>query len=129
MQTYRRAKAVYDLQLAKKRRDRKYERLSDTGRVQKHRDRDASIDAELDAAISAINWERRNAAEQSLGAWVRTYMVGLALAEEPSPKGYEVLAQMERALTAHKNYMLCMQRGGGKSSFCICASLFAVATG
>lgn len=56
-------------------------------------------------------------------------MVGLALAEDPSPRGYEVLTQMEKALTAHENYMLCLPRGSGKSSYCICAALYAVATG
>ena len=36
---------------------------------------------------------------------------------------------MESALTAHENYMICMGRGFGKSSYCICATLFAIATG
>jgi hypothetical protein len=36
---------------------------------------------------------------------------------------------MESALTAHKNYMICMGRGFGKSSYCICAALYALATG
>lgn len=54
---------------------------------------------------------------------------GLALNEEPSERGYEVLKDMESALTSHKNYMICMGRGFGKSSYCICATLFAIATG
>ena len=84
----------------------------------------------MDAAIANIDWERRNEAEKSLGAWVKTYMCGgLALNDEPSEYGYEVLGQMDEALTAHKNYMICMGRGFGKSSYCICAALYALATG
>lgn len=36
---------------------------------------------------------------------------------------------MEEAITSHKNYMICMGRGFGKSSYCICAALYALATG
>lgn len=114
----------------KRRAAKKYERLSGYDRVQKHRDKWSSIDEAMDAALAKINWERRNEAEKSLGAWVRTYMCGgLALNDEPSKYGYEVLWQMERALTGHRNYMICMGRGFGKSSYCICAALFALATG
>ena len=84
----------------------------------------------MDEALANINWERRNKAEVSLGEWVKTYMCeGLALNEEPSERGYEVLKDMEKAISSHKNYMICMGRGFGKSSYCICATLFAVATG
>ena len=80
--------------------------------------------------MASIDWERRNRAEQSLAEWVKTYMCdGLALNEEPSARGCEVLAEMQTALTAHKNYMICMARGQGKSSFCIAATLYAIATG
>lgn len=54
---------------------------------------------------------------------------GVALNDEPPEKGCEVLKEMEDALTSHKNYMICMGRGFGKSSYCICASLFALVTG
>lgn len=47
----------------------------------------------------------------------------------PSERGFQVLGEMERALTAHSNYMICMPRGSGKSSFVTCAALYALATG
>ena len=130
LQVYRKAKAIYDLQERKRKREKKYEHLSGLERVQKHRDKYSSIDEEFDNARASIDWERRTNAEKSLGEWVKTYMCdGLALNDEPPEKGYEVLSQMEDALTSHKNYMICMGRGFGKSSYCICASLFAIATG
>lgn len=96
----------------------------------KHRDKYASIDEGLDRAIAEIDWNRRSRAETSLGEWVKTYMCdGLALNEEPSERGYEVLKDMENAITSHKNFMICMGRGFGKSSYCICAALYALATG
>ena len=98
--------------------------------VQQHRDRAASIDQSLDVAFSKVDWDRRKKAETSLGEWVKTYMCdGMALNDEPPEKGYEVLRDMEKALNAHQNYMICMGRGFGKSSYCICATLFAIATG
>ena len=60
---------------------------------------------------------------------MKTYCVPLLLQDEPSEKGYEVLSKMESALTAHQNYMICMPRGQGKTSFVECATLFALATG
>lgn len=130
LQVYRKAKAIYDLQERKRRRDKKYEHLDGTSRVQKHRDKYSAIDKDFDEACRNINWERRREAEKSLGDWTRIYMCdGLALNEEPSEKGYAVLKQMEEALTAHQNYMICMGRGFGKSSYCICAALYAIATG
>ena len=104
--------------------------MSIADRVHKHRDKTASIDEGLDRALAEIDWNRRRRAEASLGEWVRTYMCdGLALNDEPSERGYEVLSDMERAITSHANYMICMGRGFGKSSYCICATLFAIATG
>ena len=127
---YTRARAVYNLKLSKKRRDHRYERLSESDRQAKHRDKTCSIDEQLDEAFKQIDWDRRKRAETSLAEWVKTYMCdGLALNDEPSERGYEVLKQMERALNAHENYMICMGRGFGKSSYCICATLFAIATG
>lgn len=66
-----------------------------------HDDRAASIDKELDEAFAGVDWNRRREAEKSLAAWTKTYCVPLLLQDEPSPKGYEVLTKMERALTAH----------------------------
>lgn len=89
---YRKARAIYELQERKRRREKEHERLSGYDRVQKHRDKYSSIDDILDGAIASIDWERRNEAEKSLGAWVKTYMCdGLALNDEPSTYGYQVL--------------------------------------
>lgn len=127
---YRKSKAIYDLQERKRKRDKKRDVMTELERVQRHRDKYSSIDDEFNAALSAVDWDRRNAAEKSLAAWVDTYMCdGLALNDKPPEKGYEVLKQMEDALTSHKNYMICMGRGFGKSSYCICAALYAIATG
>lgn len=62
-------------------------------------------------------------------AWVDTYMVPLMLNDKPSLKGRLVLGEMEKALNAHSNYLICMPRGFGKTSYCECATLFALSTG
>lgn len=127
---YKKCRAIFLLQEKKRRQEKVYQRATTFERVRKHRDKISSIDEGFDRAYSEIDWERRRRAETSLGEWVKTYMCdGLALNEEPSPRGYEVLKQMDEALTSHRNYMICMGRGFGKSSYCICASLYALATG
>lgn len=127
---YRKAKAIYDINERKRIQERKYEHLSTADRVEKHRLKAAAIDQQLDEALSNVDWDRRNHAETSLSEWVKTYMCdGLALNDEPSERGYAVLRDMESALTSHANYMICMGRGFGKSSYCICATLYAIATG
>lgn len=104
-------------------------KLSNLETKRRFDDRAISIDVQLDEAFAKINWKRRNNAEKSLSTWVDTYCVPLLLQDPPSQKGYDVLQKMERALTAHQNYMICMPRGQGKSSFVCCATLFALATG
>ena len=91
--------------------------LTCTEKSRRHADKIASIDIELDAARAAIDWKRRTQAEKSLAEWVRTYCFGLLLNDAPPDKGVEVLAEMERALTAHSNYLICMPRGSGKPSY------------
>lgn len=44
LQLYRKTKAAYDIQLRKKRTERKYEHLNGTGRQQKYQDKHAKID-------------------------------------------------------------------------------------
>ena len=92
-------------------------------------DRAASIDKQLDEAIANIDWKRRNKAEKSIGDWVNTYCLGLLLDDSPPPKGIEVLKQMHAATTSHSNYLICMSRGSGKSSYVECITLNALATG
>lgn len=96
-----------------------------------HRFQDAihSIDKQLDEAFENINWKRRKTAEKSLPDWVNTYCIPLLLNDPPPKKGEQVLLQMQHALTAHSNYMICMPRGHGKSSYVCCATLYAIATG
>jgi hypothetical protein len=36
---------------------------------------------------------------------------------------------MERALTAHSNFMISMPRSHGKTSYMECATLYAISTG
>lgn len=93
------------------------------------KDRRASIDQELDDAVASIDWKRRRRAEKSISAWVETYCVGLLLDDTPPAKGVVVLEQMASALTSHRNYMICMPRGAGKSSYVECTSLYALALG
>jgi len=61
-QLYTRQKAIFDLQLRKRRKERKYEHLSGAEQKRKHDDKACSIDDAMDAALSAVNWERRNRA-------------------------------------------------------------------
>ena len=56
-----------------------------------HDDKAASIDSELDAALEAVDWERRNAAEEDVEKWIDTYLVGLMMEDAPSPKMRELL--------------------------------------
>ncbi len=71
-----------------------------TGREAKRRfdDKACSIDAELDAALAAVDWDRRKRACASFVDFVNEYMVGLLLDEPPSPKMREVMQQMEACL-------------------------------
>ena len=103
--------------------------LTTAERKQRFDDRAASIDAQLDDAFQNIDWNRRNEAEKSIEKWVNTYCLGLLLDDAPPPKGVEVLKQMSKAMTAHTNYLICMPRGHGKSSYCECVTLHALATG
>lgn len=103
--------------------------LTTAERKQRFDDRAAAIDAQLDEAFQNIDWKRRNEAEKSIEKWVNTYCLSLLLDDAPPPKGIEVLKQMAKAMTAHTNYLICMPRGHGKSSYCECVTLYALAVG
>lgn len=92
-------------------------------------DKRASIDEELDAALKNIDWKRRKEAEKSLDTWVSEYMIGLILNSTPPEKGKEVLREMQKAMVSHSNTLLSIARGQGKTSYCQCAGLYAIATG
>lgn len=92
-------------------------------------DKAVSIDEQLDEALSKIDWKRRAEAEKSFPLWVNTYMVPLMLNDPPPAKGVQVLEEMEKAVTSHANYLLCLPRGTGKSSWAECLALYCLATG
>lgn len=90
-----------------------------TGAERKRRaaDKATSIDGILNEALKGIDVKRRKRAETSLAEWVKTYGVPLLLQDQPPPLGVEVLNQMERTITAHQKYMICLSRGSGKTSY------------
>ncbi len=104
-------------------------KITNTEAKRRFDDRHAAIDEQLDKAFAEINWKRRNEAEKSIVKWVQTYCLGLLLDDAPPPKGKEVLEQMATAISAHNNYLICMSRGSGKSSYIECVTLYALARG
>lgn len=126
---YRKAKAIYDLKLRKRRQERKYEHLSGAAVKRKHDDKYATIDEAIDNARKNINWERRNDSEKSLAKWVQTYCVGILIDEAPPQKGVQVLNEMELALNDARPYMIMMSRGSGKTCYIEAASCYVIATG
>lgn len=103
--------------------------MSAAERVRRSLDNHASIDAYFEERLKDVDWERRNNAEKSLTNWVNTYCVGIMLNDQPPKLGEVVLEQMENTITSHENYMICMARGSGKSSYVQCTALYALATG
>lgn len=104
-------------------------RISNLEAQHRFQDRASSIDVQMANAFEQIDWNRRNEAEKSLVKWVNTYCIGLLLDDAPPPKGEEVLKQMEKSITSHSNFLLCLHRGAGKSCYTICTTLYAIATG
>lgn len=102
---------------------------SEASRLQQ--DRFASIDDKMNEALSNINWERRNLAEADIVVWVRTYCIGVFLDEAPPPIGEEILREMWRAITdpTSRPYLVCMARGGGKTSYTECVLMYSIASG
>ena len=62
-------------------------------------DRASSIDEELEEALTAIDWKRREKASRSLIDFIKTYCIGLMVDDSPSPKFVEALREMEAALS------------------------------
>lgn len=117
VQVYRKAKAVYDLQLRKRRSERKYQHLSGTETKRKHDDKVASIDEQLDAALARIVWTRRHAAETDVETFINTYLVGLLMEDPPSPKFREMLRNMQTTILQNgQPLQLLVGRGAGKTT-------------
>ena len=130
---YDKARGIYELELRKRRETRKYEHLSGAEKSRRHNEKAASIDDALDEARKRINWERRNAAEKSLSAWMRTYCMEPEcgfIDDEPSPLLERVLTEMETGIgDASIPYHLQVARGYGKTSYTEGAVAYAIATG
>lgn len=107
-------------------------KLSSTEASRKHKDAYASIDEELDEALSKINWERRNNAEADIITWIKTYCIGVFLDEPPSPIGELIIREMYECVCNNalvRPYMICMARGGGKTSYTECLLMYVMSTG
>lgn len=95
----------------------------------RHDELAASIDAQLDEALKLVDRKRRAEAEKDIAAWVRTYCVPLMLNDPPPKLGESLLQAMYEAVTSHSNFLCCVPRGHGKTSYAECVALYAVATG
>ena len=109
-------KAIYDLQLRKRRSERKYEHLSGTDAKRKHDDKRASIDNILDEARSKIDWNRRNYAKKSLVNFINTYLMDSLFDSPPSPNMCKAIAEMFHCLTDSRPYNIELPRGCGKTT-------------
>ena len=95
----------------------------------KFKDKAASIDKQLDEAIAAIDWNRRNQAETSLASFVETYLMGVLFEVPPSPKMREVMQSMWDSLSDSKPFQVMLPRGSGKSVVATSMLLYLIATG
>ena len=102
-----------------------------TGLEAKRRFDDAavSIDAQLDEAISKIDWNRREEASKSLVKFIQTYCIGLMVDDAPSEMFIKALNEMEFALSQSRPYNIELPRGQGKTSAVEMAVLYLLATG
>ena len=60
---------------------------------------------------------------------MRTYCLGILLDDPPPAKGEQILQEMQRAISDSRPYQIQMGRGGGKTSYLECATVYAIATG
>lgn len=70
----------------------------------KFKDKAASIDKEMDEALSNIDWNRRTQAEKSLVAFIEAYLMGVLFEVPPSPKMREVMNSMFDSLSDSKPF-------------------------
>ena len=106
-----------------------------SGALRKRRflEREASIDAKLDAAIRAIDWHRRRLATASAVNFMRAYCMerGSAILVEP-PDGalVKIVHEMQRGIgDASIPYHIRMPRGEGKTAYMKGTAAWAAATG
>lgn len=88
-----------------------------------------AIDAQLDDAISKIDWKRREEASKSLVKFIQTYCIGLMIDDAPSDMFIKALNEMEFALSQSRPYNIELPRGQGKTSAVEMAVLYLLATG
>lgn len=109
------------------------EAMSAAERKRRHLEKEAAIDAKLDAAIRGINWTRRRRASASVLNFMRTYCMqrGCALIDTP-PCGtlVKILHEMQRGASDESiPYHIRMPRGEGKTAFTKGTVAWAIATG
>lgn len=101
-------------------------------RVRKHMMIKASIDDELDDALTRIDWERRRRCEASLLEFVKEYGTdeGAFLEDVPSASMEPILDEMQAAIDdSSVNYHIRVARGHGKTSYAKAGCAWAAATG
>lgn len=126
---YRKVKAIYDLKLRQRRKERKYEHLSGAEKKRKHDDQYAAVDQELDAALQNVDHQRREQGTRTFIDFVHTYCIGLMIDDPPSEKFVEALKEMEFALSNSTPYNIELPRGSGKTSAAEMFILYLLATG
>ena len=103
--------------------------LTQTEKNNRHADKVASIDQELDEAFSQIDWKRRNNAQKSIENFIETYLMGVLFDDLPSDMYRVALREMYAALTGCRPYNIELPRGAGKSSAAEAMALYLLAYG
>ena len=120
---------MYDLQLRKRRTERKYEHLSGAERKREHDDRRAGIDKLLDEAYANIDWARREEARKSLPNFIRAYLMDNLFEAVPSENMERAIAEMFRCLSDSRPYNIELPRGCGKTTVSEAMLLYLIAYG
>ena len=102
--------------------------LTNTELSRRHDDVAAAIDAEMSEAFAGVDKKRKARASKSLRSFIDTYMVGFVLEEKPSPKTYEAIDELERALLDNRPVQIQLPRGSGKTTLASIAVLYLLST-
>lgn len=78
--------------------------LTSLEKKRRRTDKAASIDKDMDEALSNIDWNRRTQAEKSLDAFIEAYLMGVLFEVPPSQKMREVMKSMFDALSDSKPF-------------------------